>query len=357
MRKTAKSDTAQDKKKLVRYDGGVTKGESAHPRYSFVVRWPGEGGKRLVKWFTNNTQATEWALKKSAEAGELGQAFGSISENERGAVAAWRKLYAKHSNPSPPSLLEIIREFSTRWESARSGATVAASVPDFVAAKKAEGRSKTHLGTVAARLKKFVEAHGERVLPSLATSEISDYLLSLRGDVAIAPVDPAKVAISGRKRKDPLPAKRTRALLSLESRAGHRATLHSFFEWAVGRDLVPSNPVTKAAKPTPQPKLPGILHPADAKAFFAAIGEHAPAIVPFWAVRAFAGLRESEAVAATWHMVDLKGAKITLPATITKTRKPRIVTIQPALNEFLTLHAKKSGPLCPLSPMARRWHL
>jgi hypothetical protein len=56
-------------------------------------------------------------------------------------------------------------------------------------------------------------------------------------------------------------------------------------------------------------------------------------------------------------MVDLKGGKITLPATITKTRKPRIVAIQPALHEFLALHAKTSGPLCPLSPMARRWHL
>jgi len=60
--------------------------------------------------------------------------------------------------------------------------------------------------------------------------------------------------------------------------------------------------------------------------------------------------RESEAVAATWHMVDLKAGTITLPATITKPRKPRIVTIQPALAAFLNQGLKKSGTLCPLSP-------
>ena len=357
MRKTSPK---QREAVLERYPGGVSKGPASHPRYPFLVRWPGEGGKRLVRWFSNDTEALAWAKAKSAEAGELGSAFGSVSEDERAAVAAFRTLAGKYDNPKPPTLLEVVKEFTKRWEASRAGATVAASVPAFLEAKKAEGRSQGHLATLKARLGRVMKDFGERVLPSFTTAEISDYLLGLRGLVLKHEAGPPK----GRRRKDGTlvrkdrpPARRDDGLLSLETRAGYRASLHSFFEWAVGRDLVPSNPVTYAANPTPKPKLPGILHPAEAHAFFAALTDHAAAIVPFWAVRAFAGLRESEAVAATWQMVDLKAGAITLPATITKTRKPRIVAILPTLAEFLKLCSKKSGPLCGLSPMARRWHL
>ena len=357
MRKTSKK---QKEAVLERYPGDVSKGPSSHPRYPFVVRWPGEGGKRLVKWFTNDTEAMAWAKAKSAEAGELGTAFGSVSEDERAAVAAYRALAGKYNKPKPPPLLEIVKDFAMRWEASRAGATVSASVPAFLEAKKAEGRSQRHLATLKARLGRFVKDFGERVLPSITTAEVSDYVLGLRGPVLQHEEGPPR----GRRRKDGTlvrkdrpPARREDGLLSLETRAGYRASLHSLFEWAVVRGLVSSNPVTHAAKPTPKPKLPGILHPADAKAFFSALIEHAPVIAPFWAARAFAGLRESEAVAVNWHMVDSKAGTITLPATITKTRKPRIVTIQPVLAAFLKLFSKRSGPLCPLSPMARRWHL
>jgi integrase len=192
------------------------------------------------------------------------------------------------------------------------------------------------------------------VLPSFTTAEISDYLSGLRGDVFVARPPRPETA---RKLKDRVPATRKEGLLSLETRAGYRASLHSFFAWANGRGLVPSNPVTNADKPTPKPKLPGILAPGEVSAFFAALEEHAPVILPFWAVRTFAGVREAEAVRMTWAMVDLCAGKITLPATITKTRKPRVVTIHPVLAAFQQSRAKPAGPLCPLSAMARRWHL
>lgn len=44
--------------------------------------------------------------KKSAEAGELGSSFGSVSEDERAAVAAFRALVGKYDSPKPPALSE-----------------------------------------------------------------------------------------------------------------------------------------------------------------------------------------------------------------------------------------------------------
>jgi integrase len=354
MRKTAKKGKAKPEVGLVRYPGGVSKSESSHPRYPFVVRWPGDGGKRLVKWFTNDTEAISWAKEKSAEAGELGAAFGSVSEDERAAVAVFRALAAKYDNPKPPGLAEIVRDFAKRWEASRAGATVAATVPAFIEAKQAEGRSAGHLATVGVRLNRFATDFGERVLPSFTTAEISDYVAALRGDILTPPKPRPENA---RRLKDRLPAERKRGLLSLETRAGYRSTLHSFFEWARKRGMVPLNPVTDADKPDKPPRLPGVLTPDETAAFFAALGEHAPGLVPFWAVRAFAGVREAEAVRMTWAMIDLPGGKITLPATITKTRHAREIEIKPALAAFLAPHGQASGPLCPLSPMARRWHL
>ena len=117
------------------------------------------------------------------------------------------------------------------------------------------------------------------------------------------------------------------------------------------------NPVTDSDKPEPLPQLPGVLTPEETKSFFAALGEHSPGILPFWAVRAFAGIREAEALRMDWKMIDLTAGKIVLPATITKTRKSREIEIQPVLAAFLMPYAKQAGPLCALSPMARRWHL
>jgi integrase len=326
------------------------------------VRWPGPDGKRLAKWFVSDSEAKEWAKSKSEEAGDVGGSFGSISEAERAAVARYRKFLAKYpDSPKPDSLDKIVKDYARRFEDIRKGATVETAVEAFLKAKKGEGRSAGHLATLGVRLGRFVEDHGSRLLPSFDAAEISDYVLNLKGPV----LHKAEKPPGKRMRKDGTPVKRTyrpvmerrEADLSLETKAGYRRALCSLFEWARKRGMVRMNPVIDADKPTPRPKLPGILAAVDVQAFFNALAQGAPALVPFWAVRAFAGVREAEALRMDWRMIDLAAGKIILPATVTKTRTLREIKIEPALAEFLKPHAKESGPLVDMSPMARRWHL
>jgi integrase len=360
-KKSNKRGKKKDEESLVRYAGGVSKGKSSHPRYSFVVRWPGENGKRMAKWFVSDTEAKAWAQEKSADAGELGDNFASLSESERGAVAAYRALVTKYEHPKPDSLAKIVKDYAKRFEASRAGATVAVATTAFIAAKKAEGRSKGHLVTLGVRLGRFTKDYGDRVLPSFTTSELSDYILNLRGLVMTPDLRPP----SGRMRKDGTPVKRTyrqpiqrkEDALSLETKSGYRRAIHSLFEWARKRGMVPENPMTDTDKPTGKPKLPGILTADDTKSFFDALAEHAPSILPVWAVRAFAGVREAEALRMDWRMIDLPNNMITLPATITKTRSLREIKIEPVLAAWLTPYAKTSGPVCSLSPMARSWRL
>ena len=276
-------------------------------------------------------------------------------------MAAYRALVAKYEHPKPDSLAKIVKDYAKRFEASRAGATVSVAVAAFIEAKKAEGGSKAHLATLGVRLGRFKKDFGERVLPSFTTSELSDYVLNLRGLVLTPDTRPP----SGRMRKDGTPVKRIyrqpvqrkEEALSLETKAGYRRAIHSLFEWARKRGMVPENPMTDADKPTGKPKLPGILTADETKDFFDALAEQAPKILPFWAVRAFAGIREAEAIRMDWRMIDLPGGKIILPATVTKTSTLREIKIEPALAAFLTPHAKTSGPVCSLSPMARRWHL
>jgi len=81
--------------------------------------------------------------------------------------------------------------------------------------------------------------------------------------------------------------------------------------------------------------------------------------VPYLALRAFAGLRDSEARAMDWQFVDFEGGWIDIPDHIAKQADDdegvaRMVKIRPVLAEWLRAHHKKSGRLCPYVNAAKR---
>jgi len=336
-----------EKKNLVRFPGGVSKSASKHARYPFCVRWPITEGKRGLKLFSTDTAALKWANEKSAELGRTGSDFGSIAEDERAAVAYWRALCDRTAHNPPPPLLDVLRDYGTRWEAAQRGGTVKAAVETFLAVKDADGAGKSHKLALKSRLAHFCRDFGERTLATISTAEISKWILGLSG----AKPAPGRPAANGKGRPSkPGP-------LSLQTKKNHRLALHSFFEWCKSEGTVGANPVADSAKLKVGKRNPGILKANEVGIFLAAIVSHAPAIVPFWAVRIFAGIRESEAVRMDWTMIDLAKNKINLPTTATKTGTPRVVEIQPALAAFLAPQAKKAGPLAPQTEMARRYAL
>lgn len=324
----------------------VTITETTHRSYTHRVRFPAADGKRLDRYFTNETDAKAFAKERSKELGDVGAAFAGMTEGERAAVVYWRGLVTRSKGNPPPDLLEVLRDYGKRWEKSQAGCTVAAAVETFLESKRAEIDGKESSNTLAlkTRLGKFAAAFGPRFLATISTAEISKWVLGLSGSKSPTTRQIAK----GRPMK--------LGALSMQTKKNHRLAVHAFFAWAESQEMVGENPVSKSAKPKPAKVPPGILKPAEVGAFLAAIAA-TPEIVPFWCVRIFAGIRESEAVRMTWEMIDLAKGKINLPAHVTKTGRPRGVDIQPALAAFLQPLAMKSGPLAPKSEMARRWAL
>lgn len=314
-----------------------------HPRYTHRVRFPGPGGKRLDAFFSNSTDAEAFAKKKRAELGDVGASFAGITEPERAALVYWRGLLTRTQGNPPPALLEVLAEYGKRWELVQAGATVAAAVESFLATKRAEigGKESSHTLGLKTRLGKFARSFGPRIMATISTAEISDWVLGLAG-----PIVPTTRQIARGRPVKPGP-------LSMQTKKNHRLAVHSFFAWAKSRGMVGANPVSESARPKVPKQTPGILKPSEVGVFLAAIAA-TPAIVPFWSVRIFAGIRESEAIRMDWSTIDLAKGKINLPATVTKTGRPRGVDIQPALAAFLAPHAKKAGFIAPQSEMARR---
>jgi len=331
-------------KPLTRFPGGVSKSASKHPRYPFCVRWPMAGGKRGLKLFYTDTDALTWAKQKSAELGGMGTDFGGVAEDERAALGYWRGVVARTAHNPPPPLLDVLRDIGTRWEASQKGATVATAIKTFLAVKEADGAGTSHKLALKSRLSHFSRDFGERTLATISTAEISKWILGLSG----AKITGGHPAANGKGRPS------TPGPLSLQTKKNHRLALHLFFKWCKAEGTVGANPVSDAAKVKVGKHNPGILKPNEVGIFLAAIVSKAPAIVPFWAVRIFAGIRESEAVRMDWTMIDLAKNKINLPATATKTGKPRAVDIEPALGAFLAPHGKQAGFIAPQSEMARR---
>ena len=336
--KTKKGAKRTTKKKHEResFPARVTLAPAKHPRYFWVVRWPGPEGKRRNKWFTNRTEALAHAKEMSAEAGEVGAAFGSIREEERAALVGWRAFVAKEAEAgdTPPELGKVLTEYCNqrrRTRADRGGITVAEAVEEFLELKEAVGVSSRHLGNLRARLHRFARDHGERTLASFTTAELSKWILNLRSE---------KDRPEGGRGRPPKGGP-----LAGRTKVNFRQVLHAFFEWATIHKELPDNPVSKTERPRPEGSTTGILKAEAAADFMGAVAEHSPRLLPFYAVRVFAGIRESEAARMTWDMIDLKKKRIILPAEITKRKRRRIIATQPALIAFLRTCKSKSGLL------------
>lgn len=308
-----------------------------HPRYTHRVRFPGPDGKRLDRFFTNETDALKFEKEQTKETGETGTAFGSMGEDERAALAYWR-AFAKSATPAPPDLLSVLKAFKADWLASKASVTVETAKETFLAHQEADGASKRHLDSLKSRLKRFADDNGTKLVSSITTGDFTAWLNGLRANRA----DKA-----GEK-------------LTPVTRHNLSRSLRSFFVFAMDRGWTLSNPVplakrskNKAAKLATR-KAPAVMAPADVARFMDAVSVEAPRLVAFWALKFFAGIRDAEASRMDWGMIHLDSGEIHLPANISKTGEARTMKIEPNLDAWLRPRAQKDGAIAP-GDMARRY--
>src|SRR5262249_42255989 len=167
------------------------------------------------------------------------------------------------------------------------------------------------------RLGRFANAFGERIVASVTTKEIVEWLESLGvGSV-------------------------TRNIFRRDAR--------TLFSFCCGRKYCVENPVAvKETLAKEQRKEVEVLSVEEARRLLAA---SPPDLLPYWSIGLFGGLRPSEIRELQWSNVDFQDALITVRSA--KTNRKRFVKMQPNLIEWLKPYERDSGNV--VDPVNFRW--
>jgi integrase len=275
----------------------------SQPRYKFVVIYR-QGHKRVLRYFKSEGAAKAFAGEKKIELLNEGRRHGEITNGERRAI-----LVARERGFSVEDAVEF---YGKHFESLKHSTSVELAIEEFLSIREAEGKSRVHLKDLRLRLRVFSSSYGRRLVASITTREIDQWL----GGLALAP----------------------------QTRVNHRQVLCNFFGFACQRGYTDKNPVTSATRPKVPPQVPGILTVEQTRALLHACD---PTILPAVAIGAFAGLRRSEIERLDWGKVDLVRKFIEVTAASSKTASRRLVAIENNLAAWLAPLRRSSGPVSP----------
>ena len=115
-----------------------------------------------------------------------------------------------------------------------------------------------------------------------------------------------------------------------------------FFNWLADCGVVSSNPTTKI-------KISIVLPPPE----FYTVGQanelmtKAGNLVGYISLGLFGGIRPEECQKLTWSHINFESGEISIPNTISKTKKPRLFKMEPNWIEWLKVCKTSTEPLVP----------
>jgi integrase len=263
-----------------------------------------EGAKR--RFFSKEAVAKTYVKRLSHLLGNYQlQALGLSDAQKWEASECFARL-GRHNG----SLRSAVDFYLQHLEEANRSLPVGALVDEFLVVKEQDEMSRKYLYDLRSKLRKFDGAFQGKLVCELTAGDLERWIRSM--------------AIG---------------LISMES---YRRSISVALEFARRRGYAKIN---AAADVRIARKLRGevtILTPDEVASL---LHKCAPDLVPYIAICAFAGLRPSEACALDWSDVHLDMLQIEVRAKHSKTRRHRLVPIQPNLLRWLSPLRKQAGPI------------
>jgi integrase len=292
-----------------------------HQGYKFRATYT-QGGSYHQKYFKTKVEAKNFADAKAVELQNVGIAERGVSPAEFRALLAAREiseaLRAEHIT-AEFSLESAVEFYASHLRATKGSVTVKFAAEKFLGSLERKKRSAVHLRNLGYRLAAFESAHGGHILATITKDNVEGYLAGING--------------TGR------------------TQINHRAVLSNFFNFAISKNWMASNPAAAVEISADKDTPPGILTNDEVTAFLAAAD---PRIVPAYAIAFFAGLREAELGRLDWADIKLKRGIIDLSARITKTAQRRLVTISPNLRAWLEPYVQAAGLIRPSDQIFRK---
>ena len=281
------------------------------------VRHNDETGKECVKVFGTPEEADKHigTVHKARE--KHGRAAAANAE-EIAALSIWRAFAQGEltAGRDAPSLRDAMRNTIERLKDGMTSPPLGKLRDQFLLAKQTEKVSKRHEHAMKSALKRFV-SYFDALEPA--------------GSLTTADVDKALGSMSA-------------GGLAPQSVKNIRAIAHNLFQWALDRDLVAANPVTRTKAPKVTQGEVGTITPSQLQGFLRTALRVVPQSVPAFAVWAFCGLRRAEIARLSYEDLNQERKELRVSAKVAKTGVARFVPMPTALLEWLSA-AKAAGVL------------
>ena len=182
-------------------------------------------------------------------------------------------------------------------------------INEFLISKARSGRSVRYLGLLVKQLRAFSKGREDVPAVAISAGEIEKWLYDQEW--------------------------------SAKTRHGALLTLRNLFEYAIGRAYMVNNPALAVDLPTIDLLAPGVHSPEQVATVLTSCSD--PSTQRYLAIRYFAGLRGSEAEALDENEIHDRFVEVT--AAKAKTRRRRLVSIQPNLSAWLKFTKDRGGRL------------
>jgi Site-specific recombinase XerD len=282
--------------------------DTKRPHLKFVVNTK-EGGKRVRSFFATKKEADTFAHQKNTELLNGGVEAAQFPS----ALRIMAQEAVQQLKPFPGrTIADAVRHYLEYLQANEKSCTATELVRELLKAKKADGAGERHLRDLESRLAVFTEKFNGRMVATITSREIDDWLRSL-------PFRPL-------------------------TRNHYRAKVVLAFNFALRNGYSASNPALGAAKAKVIGDAPGILTVAETARLLEAASSD---VLPYIAIGAFAGLRRAELERLDWKQIDFESELIEVTARNSKTAQRRFVVMQPCLRAWLLPLRKHKGNVTP----------
>jgi integrase len=288
--------------------------DSNRPALKFVVNYR-EAGKRARKFFETKRDAETFSQIRSVEfqnTGREGMEFPAALRVMAGEAADMLAPFGKTIRDATAFYVAHLRQ-------QEKSIPLSAAIAELVALKTGAEKSDRYTHDLELRLGRLARDHGDQSVATFNSKMLDGWLAGL----AVAP----------------------------GTRNTFRRDLRTLFSFCVKRGYTPSNPAkeTEAVKLPDTP--PGILTTGEAARLLDAADDDTRAYV---AINLFAGLISAELEKLDWQNVNLESGLIEVTAATAKTKRRRLVKIEPNLAAWLAPLAQPAGPVAPTSALRDR---
>jgi integrase len=303
--------------------------EQLHGKYRFKLAGYYVDGKRVRKYFETRKAAETFIEAEKIRRENLGNRAthidGALAEDALRASDALRstpytlfdaaRLIAhahKRLEPYSVRIDDAINDHVAGIEQRRRSASVNEVADQFIANRRAKGKSKIYIRDLETRLARFRSVLGDRIIADITSSDVDHWIQSLK--VGPQTQNNFRAVLS--------------AMWTFAFRRGYAASnVIQFVDKAsVVRDHVPTFSVEELGR---------------------LLGVASPDYLPVLAIGAFAGLRPEEINKLRWEDLDFHERTIRVNASAAKTRKKRFAEISDNLGTWLQPYAGRTGRVAP----------